>query len=334
MTSIMQVRLQEITSVFLEPSQSSANQRLWNASRELRDLFYEACAFDPESESNRSHIGTQQGSAIGPTWAAMCIEDIVRTRIFLLGIQAAIQAKLASNSGHAVRVLYVGCGPFATLLTPFTSVFDHTQLQIHCLEINTASIEYLTKLMQAFDIEKYFVKVEHIDAFDFQFHSPEQFDIIVCETLLAALFKEPQVALSMHLCAQMHADTLLIPELIAVTLALSGPSSLQAKGLPLSIAQCRLLELNRSTLSLEALCVNTSVALPAANIDAPYDHLELHTDITVYGEHQLHFNQSGLTIPVKIAKRYRDNTYLACLKCFYELGSKPGLQFQFDYEAI
>jgi len=221
MTQQLQARLDAICAVFLNPQLHY--QALWNASRQLRDVFYEACDFDPDSVQNRAHIVTAHGNAIGPTWAAMCIENILRTRTFLQGIQAAIAAKLANDPSRAVRVLYVGCGPFATLLTPLTAVFSATQIQIHCLEINPACIDYLEKLVCAFGIKRYFAKIEQIDAHAFLFETPEQFDLVVCETLLAGLFKEPQVAISMHFCRQMHPDSVLIPESIRVSLALQGP---------------------------------------------------------------------------------------------------------------
>src|SRR6185436_5671391 len=134
------------------------------AAHALKDLFCQAVGYDEAGAALQQHIQTTGGQAINTYTAALCITDMMRTRKFLLGIKEAIEERLKTNAGKPVTVFYAGSGPFATLLTPLTTIFGPGQLQMVLLEINPASIDYLHKTVQQFRLEKYIVGIGQADA--------------------------------------------------------------------------------------------------------------------------------------------------------------------------
>lgn len=54
--------------------------------KNLQSLFEEISYLDFDSNESRENVKLKSGTAIGTTWAAMCIQDIVRTERFLKAI--------------------------------------------------------------------------------------------------------------------------------------------------------------------------------------------------------------------------------------------------------
>lgn len=71
---------------------------------------------------NEGDIHLPTGKAISPSSAAHCLLELKRTAIFLRGIKQAIEFKI-DGSTDLVRILYAGCGPYATLVTPLLHYF-------------------------------------------------------------------------------------------------------------------------------------------------------------------------------------------------------------------
>src|SRR5471030_2877346 len=77
---------------------------------------------------NDSDIYLPSGKAISPVKAAFCLLEIQRTAVFIRGIHNAILALKEQFKGEQVHILYAGCGPYATLLTPFTTRFSADEI--------------------------------------------------------------------------------------------------------------------------------------------------------------------------------------------------------------
>lgn len=295
-------QLNTITAALLSPDPDYNNIR--QAAYALKDMFYEAIGFDEYDKTNQQHIQTDAGLAVGPMSAAFCIIDMMRTRKFLLGIRETIEEKLKKNPGKPVVVLYAGCGPFATLLTPLTCFFNPVQLQIVLLEINPVSLDYLQKTIQHFGMDEYIAGIEQADAVQYIIPEKYQPDILVSETMKPGLAKEPQVSLIANLLPQCNRQTALIPEEIKISVSLLGnlaanPEVLKELQTLLVLNATTAMQIKNSTESMTAL-------LPGAKVhiqERPENHftkLALNTDIKIYGNHVLGFNESGLTIPVPI----------------------------------
>ena len=72
----------------------------------------------PQEDISGGETLTSNGLALSPTMAAMCANDFVRTIQFIRGTHAAIADIRERFPDRPARVLYAGCGPYATLAVP------------------------------------------------------------------------------------------------------------------------------------------------------------------------------------------------------------------------
>ncbi len=260
-----------------------------------------------DSESCRENIDTEQGVALGPTWAAFCIEDLARTRSFVRGIYQAILACRSANAGRPVHLLYAGCGPFATLVLPLLARFSEQQLRLTLIDINPISVRCVQRLFARLNLEAYLEEVLIADALSMKISKPDQIDIVLSETMQRGLKNECQVQIMNNLITQLHAAVMMLPERITVSLAQTDFSnSLPASGetRPMEILGS-LFELSaegirRDTMRME----NGMMVLRTDGITASLAHenIELYvlTSIHVFGDAHIGFNASGLTTPERI----------------------------------
>ncbi|MEI6409098.1 MAG: hypothetical protein WCR52_06935 [Bacteroidota bacterium] len=205
-------QLERITNTILQPFNNIAD-----AIRNTEDyyaLLKEAALFDAQSEGSRDDIILSTGKAIAPVWAAHCVQDVRRTRVFIRGIIQAVYAARKQFQDEPLQLLYVGPGPFAPLVLPLTTLFKPEDIQFRFLEINPLSIALLENTIRAFGIEDYVAAIEQTDAATYQVSSPVH--ILVVETMQEALRQEPQVAVTLHLAPQIVPGGFLIPESISV----------------------------------------------------------------------------------------------------------------------
>ena len=86
---------------------------LKDALEELKHLFLNISGLDFELLENQEHILLNTGMAIGPKWAGMCIDDLMRTKRFICGVNKELQhlrqtkkderklkSRLCTRNGH------------------------------------------------------------------------------------------------------------------------------------------------------------------------------------------------------------------------------------------
>ena len=320
------LQLKKITDELLSPSTDYFHIR--QAVHSLKDLFCEATGFDLNAKENQQHISTDTGLAVSPYAAAFCITDMLRTRNFLLGIKEAIHVKLKENPDRPVIVLYAGTGPFATLLTPLTTVYNPSQLQLVLMDINPISIEHLQKVIQQLNMASYIIDVVEADALSYIIPEMHQPDILVSETMKPGLHKEPQVSIVANLLSQCNRHPFLIPELITVEACLIGNIANDSNAI---ITLQTLLELDAAT----ALSIRNNPADVPAFVNGieiqisekpadPYKRLGLKTTITVFNHHRLHFNESSLTVRHVLMNLEEIKKFPARLLFKYKMENEPG----------
>jgi len=274
---------------------------------------------------------TAQGKAVSPTTAAQCAEDVQRTRIFMQGVYAAIQQKLQHNNHQAIDVLYAGTGPFGLLLIPLLPLLDAAQVRVTLLDIHAESLEKLQRVITFLGVEHFVAQVEHADACVWQ--SAQKFDLIISETMRQGLIQEPQVSIFGHLQQFLKDDGWLIPEIIRLDLWLSsGGLAAESERKNPDVHLGRVFQLDK-TVAMQLGNGDTSCAhgnLRVPDYAAALKDLKLTTFIQVFGDYQLHENQSQLTLPL-----YERNARVlpnSLLRFRYELGSYP--QCVFAYERL
>ena len=318
--------LKKITTALLSPETGPISIR--NACNALKHLLNFSIGFDEEEHTGVDNIHTHEGIATNPIGAVNCINDIMRTRVFLMGIRDAIQERLVLNPGRPVTVLYAGTGPFATLITPLTTVFTPAQMQLVLLEINPVSFHYLHKTIKLFSLEPFIIEVMKTDAAAFCIPNHCQPDIIVSETMMAALKNEPQLAIMANLVTQSNRKPIMIPETISVEVAFISPNAGAGQKIyPLDV----LLEFTAETAvaikkkSGDLPVFAQGIAVRIDKVPAPeFKMLCFLTSIQVFKENKLGINKSGLTVPIGIIKTSDLNNYPSTFRFQYKMGTRPG----------
>jgi hypothetical protein len=158
------------------------------------------------------------GVAINPGAAAHCVTDYRRTVVFMRGLHAALQAGLLRFPDRPLRVLYAGCGPYATLLLPLLQLFAPTELEVYLLDVHQRSLDCVRALLAHFELGSYRVCTVQADASSYR--HPERLHLIVAEAMQKSLEQEPQVAVTCNLAPQLCAKGLFLPRRIDVDLGL------------------------------------------------------------------------------------------------------------------
>lgn len=266
---------------------------------------------------------TKNGWVVSPVMAAHCLIDLERTRRFLKGIHKAIEDYLKKNK--QIRILYAGCGPYATLLTPFTTLYTPEQLRFTFLEINEESVVAVKRLYETCDLISFLDDIILADATssDIQFENP--FHIIISETMQMALRKECQVPITRNLVKFLTPDGTFIPERISLDVYLTGSldplkprdQKKEYVGTAYELDFRNVPEPNHKTV----------ITVPSSELV----HLQLFTEIYLYGGEKLTLRQSSLTQPLTLDRL--KNKRSPAIQFTYTEGPRPELVFEYimDY---
>lgn len=172
----------------------------------------------PSDEEEFFEEQSENGTRVNPYMAAYCFLDYLRSYKFIIGIKKLIADKLSQNPSQPLHILYAGTGPYASLILPLTTIFSADQIQVTLLDIHQSSLDAVSKLISAFNLEAYFNAYIKADATLFIPANNDLYDIIISETMDKALRKEPQIAIFNHLRQFLKPNGAFIPEEIRVDL--------------------------------------------------------------------------------------------------------------------
>jgi hypothetical protein len=328
-------RLQKVTRLLLEPQTPAYSlqpevveiMKIITGSQTIHTTRHEDIDYGETLTSN--------GLAISPTMAAMCADDFVRTIEFIRGTYAAINDTRNRFTDRPVQVLYVGCGPYATLAVPLMAVLSSTEAVFTLLDLHPESITSAEAIVNALGFGESATRFETIDAGSYRVDPEQPPDVILIEIMQACLEKEPQVAITRRLLKQApHA--ILIPEEIGIELTLVNTSrefNLDDLGCNRGIPQrdripvASVFIVNRETVkSWEGNYGYRLIASIVRIPDFPEQRYQpmLFTSIRVYKEHVLKDYDSGLTCPRSPSIEDTINSG-DMVQFHYELGSHPRL---------
>ena len=181
-------------------------------------LLFELAGIDGSDKTQRRHLSTAGGQAIGTFLAAACVKEVRRTQRFCRALFKAVAAAVASRPGRPVHVIYAGTGPFAALALPTMRQFPAEELQFTLLEVNPGSLGKLRHVIQALGLEPYVRRAELCDATTWRVPD-EAVDVVISETMNQALQREPQAGIMLNLARQLGDSVVFIPEAVEVRLA-------------------------------------------------------------------------------------------------------------------
>jgi hypothetical protein len=292
---------------------------------------------DGQLDITEGEIASNEGLAISPTQAAMCAGEFQRTAIFLRGLHDAIAEAVELKSPEPVRVLYAGSGPYATLAVPLMTVFPPEKVRFTVLDLHPESIESAKSVVRRLGLDRSVAEFVLADACEYTIPADAIPDIILSETMSAALEKEPQVAIMRHLLGQAP-DAVIVPESVRVDAFLVDTSkepdiivpeigSPPAKGQPDRIPLGPVFELNAATIRSWASLSDDRLPAAAIRIPPPPEPSYrpfLLTTIATHGEHVLRTHDSSLT-GIREITDLNDLSAGRSLQFHYRLGAAPCL---------
>jgi hypothetical protein len=311
--------------------------------RDLKSLFFQVSELDITSEEYIQDIHHTTGKAIGTNWAARCIDDLLRTKRFIKGTHKAILAALKKSDGKPVTLLYIGTGPFATLVMPLTTLFTPQQLQLVLVEVNPMSIAALKNCIINFEVSDYVKKIYACDAAQLKIDNPLEIDILLLECLQFALVKEQQVAITYNLIPQLREDVILIPEEIKLSICLIDNKKkmnyitclnpLEKQDYYKNINSVftlnkeEILKSNAGT--TEKPIVFPIITTPLAEEDKKnYDSVTIATEICVYDDQRLEIDMCSLTMVYKLTN-IANTTTIKAIDTQYLVSKNPGLEIKY-----
>lgn len=247
--------------------------------------------------------------------------------------------KDAQRPDRPARVLYAGCGPFATLALPLMSVLSPREAVFTLIDIHEESLFHARQLIDGFGLSSHVAAYVCTDAAQYRIPAGQNPDVIASETMNASLRSEPQVAIARHLMMQAP-DAQLIPEKVIVEACLLHLAKEYAPPVsdgctapgpePDRIYLGTVFELGARHIK-DWAGLKESV-LPAARIRlpdsfAPRYRPMLLTRIDVYGGNCLLDHESSLNLPQPFPGKpvFRGGEEL---QFRYRLGSRPGLEYE------
>lgn len=300
-------------------------------------FLLEVTGLDLNNLDDRKDIQFENGIALSTTFAALCINDIMRTRQFMRGIYQAIKDKLYQNT-KPVHLFYAGTGPFATLILPILTRFSPKEIQLTLLDVNQKTLEYLNLVIEELSIGDYIDQIICADASIYQFDQNQKIDVLVSETMQYGLVKEQQVPIMINLVTQLSKEAIVIPNNIQLDLAhrnLSSNLLLEGKNHLMYKRLKKLLDFtpefihalngNGKEQKRFELCENIDFSEDKGS----YNTLVILTAIQVYKEEWIHVDLSSLTIPktLFLFDRERDKTEISIS---YVIKQQPDFEFELN----
>lgn len=327
--------LVSIADVILD--EASSQWQLRRALDEFTRLCAEISGIEPDRSfnSDAGDVLLGAGVAINPNAAAHCVSDYRRSVVFIRGVYAALEAARRQFAPAPLRILYAGCGPYATLLLPLLTRCKPGELTVHLLDIHPGSLQSVTRLISRFGLAGHDIHTVQADACSYR--HPCELHLIIAETMQKALEQEPQLAVTANLVPQLCPQGVFVPQAITVELCLARyqrelesikhgvPMSSKGSGRhPLATAICLtpghigdlIASASRDQETGTTRLTLTTVELPQLTDLASYD-LVLFTRVQVFGEYALDDFDSEITLP---------------LKCHDMPGLSGGMRLQASYE--
>ncbi|WP_343329532.1 hypothetical protein [Polaribacter staleyi] len=330
----LQKEIIRVTSEYFEDNLDYI--KLSSSSKEYKSIMDGICGYNMDVEEGRNDIEFDNGKSLGTFWAASCMDDLLRTRKFIRGINEAIKEKL--NAKKPIHILYAGTGPFATLILPFIFRYPKEDIKYTFLEINPFSFKILQNVILKLGLNEYDITLVNDDATKYQVDAKNELDIIISETMQNALAKEQQVPIFLNLMRQVTNDCIFIPEKIELYIGL------KKAGIPIDkihvkhfrkemkvfdVSKESMFPLNQSkkNTTKEVSFIKKQTIIGNEKLKE-FDQLVIITEIQVYKNEKIGINESGLTTPIYIKDIPNNLNGPIIIDTQYKISSEPKLEYK------
>lgn len=316
----MNVNIRAIAERLLFEPQNHSGMR--EGVNELHSLFSSGSGVTAKT-INDDDIYLPSGLAISPTKAAHCLLEYQRTAIFLRGIYKGIAQLKLNYPGERLHILYAGCGPYATLLTPLTAFFKADEVAFHLLDINTCAIDAARKLYDTLELNEYVAEWICADATTYKVPEGTTMHMMISETMQNALRSEPQVDVMMNLVPQLPARGVFIPHEITISAKLVTVEEtwkpITTGKQPLRIPLGPIYSISRENVTPAR---DITITIPEDTSEC--NQLNLFTDIITFDDEKLDFNKCSLNIPWQLTAVGEHKGEK--LHIHYRMGRNPGFE--------
>lgn len=309
-------------------------QKLTNTTNEFKSVLNEICSQNIDNEDGRKDIEHLNGKALGTFWAALCIDDFIRTRQFIRGIDKAIKDKITKKPIH---ILYAGTGPFATLILPFIFRYPKQDIKYTFLEVNPYTFQILKDVISKLGLKEYDITFKMEDATKYQIDPKNEPDIIISETMQNALAKEQQVPIFLNLMSQVNHKTIFIPQKIELFLGL------KKAGIPIEEIHSKhyhkiekVFEVSKESMfpsnqpikqSTKKITFVKKKTIIENEQFVGFNQLVMITEIQVYKNDKICINDSGLTTPIYLKDISKNLKNAITVNTQYVISSEPKLEY-------
>lgn len=331
-------QIADITTVIL--SDELNYQSLKRALETYKSMLLDLSKLDLDDRDNRTDLQFENGIALGTTMAAMCVDDIMRTRQFIRGVFEAVEDVKQTKDADPVRILYAGSGPFAALLLPLTAKYTCREVQFILLEVNKRTLSSLNRVIKGLGIAAYIQELVCANAATYRIPQNAEIDILLSETMQVGLVKEQQVPIMLNLVSQLPEDIIILPE--AVNLELGSRMQLPATSSNGDVSPYRILD---TLLQFDKKHIRSyldeSQALESKSefvlceqlnfkekIEATDDQLSVLTSIQVYRDNWIKIYDSSLTIPKDLLDLRNVEEGLNYISITYTFAGNPRFEFE------
>ncbi len=321
------------TSEYLKDELHYGNLLL--ATNKYKAILNQLCGEEMDVDAGRADLEFSNGKALGTYWAAMCLDDLLRTRQFIRGIDAAIKDKLKTQD--QLHILYAGTGPFATLILPLLLRNHKQNIHYTLVEVNPLSFKMLQNVISKLALEDYNITLVQADATTYKIDSQQAPDIIISETMQNALAKEQQVSIFLNLMKQVKPETLFIPEKIELFLGLLPKGISESEVTPNHYHKAKKIfelsteavfsELQNKAQQLGETVFQKTQTVLNKDILEKYNILFLLTEIQVYKDTKINITESGLTTPLRLMD-ISNTTESLTIDTQYEISAEPKLEYK------
>lgn len=291
----------------------------------VAELCYEITGISGDDDMNNWHdVKLNKGVAISPVQAAKCTKEMLRTQIFIKGINEAF--KSIQNTQEKKHILYAGTGPFGILVLPLLALSKDPSLRVSLIDIHPENIDATQKMIEALGIQEAIQAVYCDDACHWGNPENLEFDFIISETMNTLLRREPQVSIFCHLQQFLAPSGEFIPQSIVLDAWLLH-DDLKIQGQHIGTFFClNKLEISKlandeNDPAVNHKTISGALHVPEASMISgtlnAFHTLKLTTHIHVFADHWLRDNESSLNMP----------TY------YKNLDIKPGSQINFRYKT-
>jgi hypothetical protein len=291
---------------------------------ELVAIFAQLTGVDARAEMlTRDDCYTTTGVAISPVQAAKCLQEPLRTQVFLKAVRQAIIDVHERIDVEPISILYAGTGPYGLLVLPLLALMKNLPIKVCLIDIHQQNIDSVTRLIELLDITDNIISIDCADACQWTPKSVKCFDLIVSETMTHLLQREPQVFIFTHLEQYLKAGGNLIPQEISLSAALVDNLKEVFLGEFFSLNQLTAKQLRLG--DKQSYC--GEVKIPQKN-NLP-TRLRLDTTLNIYKNFKLISSETSLAIPI-----YKDRLYFGerrSIPFYYAMTNNPHFVFDLPY---